>query len=42
MYKLSLLIALTSVVKGGNIYNQEVGVGELRFCKLEPENLSNV
>ena len=42
MYKLSLLIALTSVVKGGNIYNQEVGVGELRFGKLEPENLSNV
>lgn len=42
MSKLSLLITLTSVVKGGNIYNEEVGVGELLFCKLEPENLSNV
>ena len=42
MSKLSLLATLTSVVKGHHVYWSRVGIGELLFCKLLPENLFNV
>ena len=41
--KLPLLATLNNfVVKGDNIYNSGVGIGELLFCELEHENLFNI